>query len=299
MDLETCIKRKEPVMEVATASFRMCLTLTLSDPNADYKVAAAVIRKMINLANRRCKDGPDASTNSPSSILLVVSPRSIKGVLDLYKHAQQILSGLGNNVYPQDEAQWLVSSAWNRAALYLKLQKYENAELLELRSLCFIASELALRVTHAWSFVLSILYQLQSSDTALPRSKFNFRYAILTTGCLTVFLKSLRFGISCEALVCGSCGLQEMTVLNQVRWSPEKVAPVIWASLVGYGRAGWMKVSQSKHKPEKEQQKQLDLFDSVWAKHLFLCQRVELKVTWGKFHHDRGGGDGLVCEDSE
>lgn len=50
-------------------------------------------------------------------------------VLDLYKHAQQILSGLGNNVYPQDEAQWLVSSAWNRAALYLKLQKYENAEL--------------------------------------------------------------------------------------------------------------------------------------------------------------------------
>jgi hypothetical protein len=50
-------------------------------------------------------------------------------VLDLYKQAQKILSRLGNNVYPQDEAQWLVSTAWNRAALYLKLQKYENAEL--------------------------------------------------------------------------------------------------------------------------------------------------------------------------
>jgi hypothetical protein len=50
----------------------MCLTLTLGDPNADYKVAAVVLRKMINLANSRCKDGPEASTKlsvlySPSS----------------------------------------------------------------------------------------------------------------------------------------------------------------------------------------------------------------------------------------
>ena len=29
--LETCIMRIEPVMEVATVSFYMCLTLTLSD----------------------------------------------------------------------------------------------------------------------------------------------------------------------------------------------------------------------------------------------------------------------------
>lgn len=71
MGLETC-KRKEPAMEVAAASFRMCLTLTLSDPNADYKVVAAVIRKMINLANTRCKDSPEASTKSLSSIRLVV-----------------------------------------------------------------------------------------------------------------------------------------------------------------------------------------------------------------------------------
>lgn len=60
---------KEPGVEVATASFRMCLTLTLSAPNADYKIAAAVIRKMINLANGRCKDGPEASPTSQSSIL--------------------------------------------------------------------------------------------------------------------------------------------------------------------------------------------------------------------------------------
>jgi len=32
-------------------------------------------------------------------------------------------------VYPQHEAQWLVCTAWNRGALYLKLQKYDNAEL--------------------------------------------------------------------------------------------------------------------------------------------------------------------------
>jgi hypothetical protein len=78
--LETC-KRKEPAMEVATASFRMCLTLTLGDPNADYKVAAVVLRKMINLANSRCKDGPEASTKFPSSILLLASP-------DIYLHTQ-------------------------------------------------------------------------------------------------------------------------------------------------------------------------------------------------------------------
>ncbi|KAG0569005.1 hypothetical protein KC19_6G058500 [Ceratodon purpureus] len=71
MGLETC-KRKEPATEVAVASFRMCLALTLSDPNADYKVVAAVIRKMINLANTRCKDGPEASTRSLSYIRLVI-----------------------------------------------------------------------------------------------------------------------------------------------------------------------------------------------------------------------------------
>nr|PNR59206.1 hypothetical protein PHYPA_001997 [Physcomitrium patens] len=102
-------RRKEPSMEVASAAFRMCLTLTLSAPNADYKIVAALVRKMINLANARCKDGPE--------------------VLDLYKQAQQILLGLGNNLYPQDEAQWLVSTAWNRAALYLKLLKYDKAEI--------------------------------------------------------------------------------------------------------------------------------------------------------------------------
>ena len=62
--LETCFKRIVPAMDVATVSFRMCLTLTHSDPNADYKVAAAAIRKMVNLANTCCKDGPEASTNS-------------------------------------------------------------------------------------------------------------------------------------------------------------------------------------------------------------------------------------------
>lgn len=53
----------------------------------------------------------------------------LRQVLDLYKQAQQILLGLGNNLYPQDEAQWLVSTAWNRAALYLKLLKYDKAEI--------------------------------------------------------------------------------------------------------------------------------------------------------------------------
>lgn len=59
-------------MDVATAAFRMCLTLTLSDLNADCKVIAAVIEKMINLANTHGKDGPEASPKYLSSKLLVV-----------------------------------------------------------------------------------------------------------------------------------------------------------------------------------------------------------------------------------
>lgn len=50
-------------------------------------------------------------------------------VLDHYKQAQQIFSGLGDKLYPQDEAQWLVSTAWNRGALYMKLQQHDKAEL--------------------------------------------------------------------------------------------------------------------------------------------------------------------------
>jgi hypothetical protein len=50
-------------------------------------------------------------------------------VLDLYKQAQHIFSGLGDQVCPPEDAQWLVSTAWNRAALYPKLQRCDNAEL--------------------------------------------------------------------------------------------------------------------------------------------------------------------------
>jgi hypothetical protein len=37
--------------------------------------------------------------------------------------------GLGSTVYPQDEAQWLVATAWNRSALYVKLLRFSEAEL--------------------------------------------------------------------------------------------------------------------------------------------------------------------------
>lgn len=55
---------REPGIEVATTSFRMCLTLAVGAPGTDYRVVAAVIRKMIILANSRCKDGSDVSINS-------------------------------------------------------------------------------------------------------------------------------------------------------------------------------------------------------------------------------------------
>lgn len=36
--------------------------------------------------------------------------------------------GLGSTLYPQDEAQWLVATAWNRSALYVKLLRFSEAE---------------------------------------------------------------------------------------------------------------------------------------------------------------------------
>ena len=71
MGLQTS-KRQEPAMEVAIASFRICLTQSLRDPNADYNAVAAVIREMITLANTRCKDEPEASPKLLSPFLLVV-----------------------------------------------------------------------------------------------------------------------------------------------------------------------------------------------------------------------------------
>lgn len=42
--------------------------------------------------------------------------------------AKQILVGLSCGEYPKDEGQWLVSTAWNRAALQVKLRRFLEAE---------------------------------------------------------------------------------------------------------------------------------------------------------------------------
>lgn len=90
------------------AAFEACLNLTLASPNPDYALVAATIRKMITLADTVRRDSPKA--------------------MSLYKQAHQILLGLGIGVYPKEEVQWLVSTAWNRASLHVKFNRYSVAE---------------------------------------------------------------------------------------------------------------------------------------------------------------------------
>ncbi|XP_024540453.1 TPR repeat-containing protein ZIP4 [Selaginella moellendorffii] len=94
--------------EVPIAAFKSCLNLLLSSAAPDYKRAAVIMRKLIVLSDQRNKDGPE--------------------VLKLYREAKHMLLGLQNGVYPSEEIQWLVSTAWNRAALQVKLSRLPGAE---------------------------------------------------------------------------------------------------------------------------------------------------------------------------
>ncbi|KAJ7563573.1 hypothetical protein O6H91_03G115400 [Diphasiastrum complanatum] len=94
--------------EVAAAAFRSCLNLLLGSASPDYTRIALILRKLIGLADLRKKDGQE--------------------VLKLYNEANNILLGLSMDSYPKEEVQWLVSTAWNRAALHLKLLHLSDAQ---------------------------------------------------------------------------------------------------------------------------------------------------------------------------
>ncbi|KAH9535695.1 hypothetical protein CY35_17G066900 [Sphagnum magellanicum] len=109
MGLSACKAVTPSSVEVAIAAFRTCLHLTLSTATPDYKVVAVTVRKLIILADLQCKDGPEA--------------------LSLYRQANQILLGLSSHdKYPRNEAQWLFTSAWNRARIHVKFLRFSEAE---------------------------------------------------------------------------------------------------------------------------------------------------------------------------
>lgn len=47
-----------------------------------------------------------------------------------YRDAGQLLAAAAPGAFPADEAQWLVATCWNRAALHVRQHRWQQAEAL-------------------------------------------------------------------------------------------------------------------------------------------------------------------------
>ncbi|KAK9159392.1 hypothetical protein Syun_005733 [Stephania yunnanensis] len=88
--------------EVADYALNTSLSDLLASPFPDFQTIAIIIRKLIGLAGFR-KGNPDEEVHG------------------MYKQAYRIMVGLKEGEYPVEEAKWLAITAWNRAALPLRL----------------------------------------------------------------------------------------------------------------------------------------------------------------------------------
>jgi len=95
--------------EVATFTFNTCLSALLASTLPDYKDVALVIRRLISIAVIYKGDADD------------------EVVYNLYKQAYRIIVGLQEGEYPVDEGKWLATTAWNRAAVPVRLGQVDGA----------------------------------------------------------------------------------------------------------------------------------------------------------------------------
>ncbi|XP_027156276.1 TPR repeat-containing protein ZIP4-like [Coffea eugenioides] len=95
--------------EVAGFALNSCLSALLASPSPDYQYVALILRKLISVSTIFKGDTDDA-------------------VISIYKQADRIMVGLKEGEYPTEEAKWLSMTAWNRAALPLRLGQTEVAE---------------------------------------------------------------------------------------------------------------------------------------------------------------------------
>ncbi|MED6186986.1 TPR repeat-containing protein zip4 [Stylosanthes scabra] len=93
--------------EVATFALNECLSSFLSSPTPDYQNVALVIRKLIAIASIHKGDTDDDL------------------VYGMYKQAYRIMVGLKEDEYPIEEGKWLAMTAWNRAAVPVRLGQIE------------------------------------------------------------------------------------------------------------------------------------------------------------------------------
>ncbi|KAI9120079.1 hypothetical protein K1719_009048 [Acacia pycnantha] len=93
--------------EVASFALNECLSAFLSSPSPDYQNVALVIRKLVAIASLHKGDTDDDV------------------VYGMYKQAYRIMVGLKEGEYPTEEGKWLAMTAWNRAAVPMRLGQIE------------------------------------------------------------------------------------------------------------------------------------------------------------------------------
>ncbi|KAH1199913.1 TPR repeat-containing protein ZIP4 [Glycine max] len=93
--------------EVACFALNECLSSFLSSAAPDYQNVALVMRKLISNASIHKGDADDDL------------------VYSMYKQAYRIMVGLKEDEYPIEEGKWLAMTAWNRAAVPVRLGQIE------------------------------------------------------------------------------------------------------------------------------------------------------------------------------
>lgn len=89
--------------EVATYALNTCLSILLDSHSPDYESVALIIRKLISLGAIHKGDTDDDV------------------VYGMYTQAYRIMVGLKEDEYPIEEGKWLAMTAWNRAALPVRM----------------------------------------------------------------------------------------------------------------------------------------------------------------------------------
>ncbi|GKA43109.1 TPR repeat-containing protein ZIP4 [Tanacetum coccineum] len=104
-----------PNTEVVTFCLDTCISSLLSSSSPDYQTVALILRKLITITGHQKgnanQDGDDED-----------------GVYGMYRKAYRIMVGLKAGEYPIEEGKWLAMTAWNRAALPVRLGQVVEAK---------------------------------------------------------------------------------------------------------------------------------------------------------------------------
>ncbi|KAF8105653.1 hypothetical protein N665_0157s0219 [Sinapis alba] len=97
--------------DVSTFALNECLSSLIATASPDYPTIALIIRKLIALSSVHKGDTEEG-----------------EAIQKMYKQAYRIMVGLKVGEYPTDEGKWLAMTAWNRAALPVRLGQFETAK---------------------------------------------------------------------------------------------------------------------------------------------------------------------------